>query len=152
MRSDSLHTLPDGLPIPPDDGSCDHLRGMVLPDIVLRSTAGGVVSLASLGRGFTVLYCYPRTGVVGRDPPGGLAAWDSIPGMRGCTPQACSYRDHNDELRRLGARVFGISTQSPEYQLEMATRLHLPFAVLSDERLEFTKASGSRRKPLRESL
>jgi peroxiredoxin len=36
--------------------------------------------------------------------------------------------------------VFGLSTQSNAYQLEMASRLHLPFPVLSDEKLALTKA------------
>jgi peroxiredoxin len=40
----------------------------------------------------------------------------------------------------LGAAVFGLSTQDTEYQREAAERLHLPFALLSDERLEFGAA------------
>jgi peroxiredoxin len=36
--------------------------------------------------------------------------------------------------------VFGLSTQSNEYQTEMASRLHLPFPVLSDEKLMLTQA------------
>src|ERR671921_183109 len=44
------------------------------------------------------------------------------------------------ELGSLGARVFGLSTQDTAYQQEAATRLHLPFPLLSDERLELTTA------------
>jgi peroxiredoxin len=55
-----------------------------------------------------------------------------IPGARGCTPQACDFRDHHHELAARGAEVFGLSTQTTAYQREMAERLHLPFAVLSD--------------------
>jgi peroxiredoxin len=55
-----------------------------------------------------------------------------IPGARGCTPQACDFRNHHRELADLGADVFGLSTQTTEYQREMAERLHLPFEVLSD--------------------
>ena len=33
-----------------------------------------------------------------------------------------------------------MSTQSPAYQHEMATRLHLPFKILSDQERLFTKA------------
>jgi peroxiredoxin len=36
--------------------------------------------------------------------------------------------------------VFGQSTQSNAYQTEMASRLHLPFPVLSDEKLELAHA------------
>jgi peroxiredoxin len=64
-----------------------------------------------------------------------------IPGARGCTPQSCSFRDHFSELQALGiAYLFGLSTQDPEYQLEAARRLHLPFSLLSDEALELTRA------------
>jgi len=62
-----------------------------------------------------------------------------IPGARGCTPQACSYRDHFAELKALGVdHLFGLSTQEPGYQREAAERLHLPFAILSDEHLKLT--------------
>lgn len=66
--------------------------------------------------------------------------WDQIPGARGCTPQSCSFRDHYQELRSLGADVVGLSVQSTEYQQEMADRLHLPFAVLSDVDYQFQQA------------
>ena len=89
--------------------------------------------------GTTVVYCYPLTGRPDRDLPPG---WDDIPGARGCTPQSCVFRDHNAELEELGARVFGLSTQDAAYQREAAERLHLPFLLLSDEKLEFAKALG----------
>lgn len=66
---------------------------------------------------------------------------DQIPGARGCTPQSCAFRDHFGELARLGvAHLYGLSTQDTAYQREAATRLHLPFALLSDEKLALTKA------------
>jgi peroxiredoxin len=89
-------------------------------------------------KGRTVVYVYPRTGVPGVDPPEG---WDQIPGARGCTPQSCSFRDHFAELKRLGvAQLCGLSTQDTAYQREAATRLHLPFPILSDAKLALTKA------------
>jgi peroxiredoxin len=42
----------------------------------------------------------------------------------------------------LGARVFGLSSQDTAYQREAARRLHLPFLLLSDEKLEFARALG----------
>ena len=77
------------------------------------------------------------TGRPGRPLPRG---WDEIPGARGCTPQSCAFRDHHAPLRALGARVFGLSIQSTAYQREAAERLHLPFALLSDEELRFARA------------
>lgn len=140
MRSDDLYSLPADLPVPVDDSACAHLPGLPLPDVALQSTRGREVSLPKVEADWLVIYCYPRTGVPDRDPPGGLTAWDSIPGARGCTPQSCSYRDHYGELRALGAEVFGLSTQDTAYQQEAADRLHLPFELLSDAELRFASA------------
>ncbi len=136
--TENLHELPAGIPPPTDDGACDHLPGMRLPPVALPSTAGERVDLSGLP-GRTVVYCYPRTGRPDEDLPHG---WDGIPGARGCTPQSCAFRDHHAELRALGARVFGLSTQSTQYQREAAGRLHLPFDLLSDEGLAFAGALG----------
>lgn len=135
---DDLQQLPANLPEPTDDGAADHLPGRRLPQVSLASTDGGPVDLSALP-GLTVVYCYPMTGRPDRDLPEG---WDEIPGARGCTPQSCSFRDHHEELGGLGARVFGLSTQGTEYQREAAERLHLPFALLSDEDLNFARALG----------
>jgi peroxiredoxin len=132
-----LGTLPADLPVPVDDGACDHLVGMSVPAIALPSTAGGSVVLAHAGRPRTVVYAYPRTGVPGEPLPEG---WDQIPGARGCTPQSCAFRDHHQQLLEMGAEVYGLSTQTTAFQGEMAARLHLPFAVLSDADLELTRA------------
>jgi peroxiredoxin len=135
-RQDNIYQLPKDLPIPIDDGACNHLPGMQLPSVLLSSTRGRVVDLAKIS-GRTVVYCYPRTGTPDKDPPRG---WNEIPGARGCTPQSCAFRDHYQELRMLGAEVFGLSTQDSDYQKEAVARLHLPFSLLSDEKLIFTKA------------
>jgi len=67
--------------------------------------------------------------------------WDMIPGARGCTPQSCAFRDHHAELAALGVEhLFGLSTQDTSYQIEAANRLHLPFPLLSDARLEMAHA------------
>ncbi len=135
-RSDNLYELPQNIPVPVDDGACDHLPGLRLPSMLLRSTTGRSIDLASLA-GRTVVYCYPRTGRPDQDPPQG---WNEIPGARGCTPQSCAFRDHYRELRALGAQVFGLSTQDTNYQREAVERLHLPFELLSDEQLAFAHA------------
>jgi peroxiredoxin len=132
-RTENPYELPEDLPVPTDDGAADHLPGIQIPSVPLSSTAGETVDLSALS-GRTVVYCYPMTGRPGSDLPSG---WDEIPGARGCTPQSCSFRDHHAELQALGARVFGLSTQDTEYQREATQRLHLPFALLSDEDLAF---------------
>ena len=131
------NTLPPNIPAPQDDGGAAHLTGMTLPDLALPATDGAPVNLSQL-KGRTIVYIYPRTGVPGVDLPQG---WNDIPGARGCTPQSCSFRDHFDELKRLGvAQLYGLSVQNTAYQQEAAQRLHLPFAILSDEKLALTKA------------
>ena len=129
--------LPTDIPAPQDDGAARHLTGMRLPSLALNATDGSQVDLAKLS-GRTVVYIYPRTGVPGQPLPDG---WNQIPGARGCTPQSCGFRDHFGELKRLGvARVFGLSTQDTAYQREAAERLHLPFPIISDERLALARA------------
>ncbi len=130
--------LPAGLPVPVDDGAAVHLQGAIVPDVRLRSTDGRLVSLAHLGTFRTIVYAYPRTGRPGE--PELTADWDSIPGARGCTPEACAFRDHHSELKAAGADVFGLSTQSTADQQELVARLHLPFPILSDEDLVLTRA------------
>ena len=70
-----------------------------------------------------VVYCYPRTGRPDANALGGTERWNAIPGARGCTPQSCGYRDHHPDLELLGARVYGLSTQTTEYQREAVSRL-----------------------------
>jgi len=133
----NLAEIPDDLPVPVDDGACDHLAGLKLPDITLTTTDTQQVKISAL-RERTIIYAYPRTGRP--DQPVFYEGWEAIPGARGCTPQSCGFRDHYNELKSLGAEVFGLSTQSLEFQREAVKRLHLPFAMLSDENLELTNA------------
>jgi len=132
----NLNQLPTDLPAPQDDGASNHLRGMKLPPVSLNSTNGTVVHLGEI-KGRLVIYCYPMTGQPNIALPDG---WDQIPGARGCTPQSCSYRDHYQALKVLGAEVIGLSVQSADYQKEMVDRLHLPFLVVSDADYQFQKA------------
>ena len=126
------------IPAPADDGAAAHLVGMTIPSVSLVATNDSSVTLSALP-GRAVVFAYPRTG-----EPGKIALvddWDMIPGARGCTPQTCAFRDLHAELKAGGAgHVFGLSTQDNDYQAEMASRLHLPFPVLSDEKLALTRA------------
>jgi peroxiredoxin len=126
------------IPAPTDDGAAKHLVGMAIPPVGLLATDDTSVTLSELP-GRTVVFAYPRTG-----EPGKISLvddWDMIPGARGCTPQTCSFRDLFADLKAAGAKhVFGLSTQDNVYQTEMASRLHLPFPVLSDEKLALSCA------------
>jgi peroxiredoxin len=131
--------LPDDLPVPEDDGATDHLRGVAVPALDLAATDGTTVRLDQLP-GISVVFAYPRTGRPGEEPPGGEVGWNAIPGARGCTPEACSFRDERARFQERGARVFGLSTQDTDYQREAVERLHLPYPLLSDADLELTRA------------
>lgn len=140
MRTDNLYQLPADLPVPQDDGAARHLAGAPVPPVALPSTGGGLVRLDDPALSLAVVYCYPRTGRPDAIALGGTEQWNAIPGARGCTPQSCGYRDHHGELRRQGATIYGLSTQTTEYQREAVSRLQLPFALLSDAAGEFSSA------------
>jgi peroxiredoxin len=136
MAAHDIHTVPPDLPAPEDDGAADHLPDMRVPALGLPSTRGGEVRLAELPAR-TVLFCYPRTGRPDQELPPG---WDAIPGARGCTPEACGFRDRHEQFADLGVRLLALSTQDGDYQREMAERLELPFEVLSDADLRLVGA------------
>ena len=120
-----------------DDGGARHLkRGQRMPDLDLPTTAGRSVNFSRLG-GMVIVYCYPWTGRPELpNPPG----WDDIPGAHGSTPEAEGFRDLHAGFRQVGATVYGLSTQSAEYQRELVERLGLPFEIVSDERFALQRA------------
>jgi peroxiredoxin len=121
--------LPPDLPVPEDDGAADHLAGARVPRLELPTTDGRGIDLAEAAQRLLVVFVYPRTGRPGEALPPG---WDDIPGARGCTPQACAYRDHHPEIAARGARILGLSAQTTAYQAEVAERLGLPYPLASD--------------------
>jgi peroxiredoxin len=131
--------LPDDLPVPEDDGAADHLPGAAVPALALPASDGSSVRLGEV-RGRAVVFAYPRTGRPGEPSLGGDAAWDAIPGARGCTPEVCGVRDSIGRFAALGVRVFGLSTQPVADQAEAVERLGLPYPLLSDERRELASA------------
>jgi peroxiredoxin len=133
-----MYTLPEGLPVPEDDGGADHLPGAEVPPLELDSSQGPV-DLAELCAERGVVYVYPRTGRPDRPMPEG---WNEIPGARGCTPQSCEFRDHAGELAGHGARVAGLSAQNLDDQREFAERNRMPFPVLADPELRVRDALG----------
>lgn len=130
-----LMELPKDLPVPLDDGACNHLQGMTLPSISLMTTQDRILDFSQIKKP-TVIFAYPRTGEADKPTPEG---WDLIPGARGCTPQSCGFRDLYKEFQDLGFDVFGLSLQSTEYQKEFVNRMHIPFEIISDEDMKLTR-------------
>ncbi len=132
----NLYQLPDDLPVPVDDGACDHLEGLLLPSLLLKTSSGNSLDLSE-EKGIVVVFFYPMIGSPDSPP---MEDWNDIPGARGCTPQTCSFRDSYQQLTESGARVFGASAQSIEEQSEAAVRLELPFELLNDSSFELTES------------
>ena len=133
---DVIFSIPSDLPIPLDDGACDHLQNAWMPNVSLWSTDDKEINLSDL-LGWNVIFCYPMTGRPGLAIPEG---WVQIPGAAGCTPQVCSYREKHKELSTNRVGIYGISTQTPEVQKEASTRLGLPYPLLSDADHSFSAA------------
>jgi peroxiredoxin/DNA-binding transcriptional MerR regulator len=122
--------LPAGLPTPQDDGAARHLVGCTLPPLTFETTSADSVRLDQVSVGRWVLFLYPLTGEPGVDMPQG---WDQIPGARGCSQEACSFRDNLADMQAAGAeQVVALSSDAAEYQQDLVRRLHIPYRMLSD--------------------
>ncbi len=131
------YALPEDLPIPIDDGACNHLPRTEMPSVSLRSARGRHVNVADVSQGKTVFFFYPETGKPGQPIPKG---WNEIPGARGCTPQSCAFRYHYMNFNQLGFEVIGVSAQSLDEQIEFAGRNNIPYELLNDSDFRLTKA------------
>ncbi len=80
-----------------------------------------------IGTGPIVIYFYPK---------------DDTPG---CTIEACSFRDQYAEFEEYGAKIFGISTDSPADHLEFKRKYNLPYTLLSDPKKEVQQLFGVKR-------
>jgi peroxiredoxin Q/BCP len=95
------------------------------PSFTLPDQTGKSVSLKSLlSKGALVLYFYPK---------------DDTPG---CTKEACGFRDDFGAFEKAGARVVGVSTDSPASHAKFAEKYDLPFTLLADEDKEVVKRYG----------
>ena len=96
LLPDVLRSIPADLPIPLDDGACEHLENRQMSNVSLWSTDDQEINLSLLS-GWNVIFCYPMTGRPGFAIPKG---WVQIPGAAGCTPQVCSYRENHAEKQK----------------------------------------------------
>lgn len=90
--------------------------GTKAPAFTLKDDAGNKVKLSELKGKPVVLYFYPR---------------DDTPG---CTKEACAFRDRYDEMKKLGAQLFGVSADSAESHTKFREKYSLPFPLLVDEK------------------
>jgi len=98
---------------------------MKAPDFKLKDQDGNIKTLTDFNGKWLVLYFYPK---------------DDTPG---CTVEACSLRDANDELIELGARVVGISKDDQNSHLKFKAKHKLNFTLLSDPEAQAIYAYGA---------
>ena len=89
-------------------------EGKKAPTFTLHADDGSKVKLSELKGNPVVLYFYPR---------------DDTPG---CTKEACAFRDRQDEIKALGAQVFGISPDTVESHVKFRNKFSLNFPLLAD--------------------
>ena len=95
------------------------------PDFTLASQSGESVRLYDrLGDRVVVLYFYPRDET------------------RGCTAEACAFRDSHEIFAKAGAEVIGVSSDSRGKHAAFAAHHKLPFTLLSDEAGRIRKSYG----------
>jgi len=133
---ENLGELPNGLPIPENDGACDHILGKMIPTITLPSTKGGSLDVCNVDSRFVVLYFFPMMGILGKSLPVG---WDNIPGARGCTPQNITINEHVDDLLKYSATPIGISTQPIVELSKLSESREFSQTLLSDVNLKFNE-------------
>jgi len=96
------------------------------PDFTLPSQTGENITLSKFfGKKNVVLYFYPKDE------------------SRGCTKQACSFRDNYEVFKELGAEVIGVSSDDIESHKSFAEHHLLPFILLSDKDNEVRKMYGA---------
>ena len=88
--------------------------GSKAPDFTLTADAGSKVKLSALKGQPVVLYFYPK---------------DDTPG---CTKEACTFRDRNKDLQKLGAKVLGVSADSVDSHVAFRDKFKLNFPLLAD--------------------
>jgi peroxiredoxin len=131
--------IPWPWPAPADDCGAAHLApGSPVLDVAMTATSGATISPARLP-GRNILFFYPWTGRPGLpNPPG----WDDIAGAHGSTPELEGVRNLESSFASLDTGVYGVSTQSQDWQLELSVRLGLNFDLLSDAGFVLADALG----------
>jgi thioredoxin-dependent peroxiredoxin len=106
-------------------------EGEPVPDFTLPADDGSKMALSKLRGSPVVLYFYPR---------------DDTPG---CTAEACAFRDRKAELARLGAKIFGISTDDLDSHARFRQKFDLNFPLLADTEHKVAEQYGAWREKVR---
>jgi len=99
-------------------------EGDKAPEFTVATGDGSTVKLSDFKGKHVVLYFYPK---------------DDTPG---CTKEACAFRDNYSALKKKGAVVLGVSTDSVKSHAKFAENFKLPFTLLADEEKAIVNAYG----------
>ena len=102
--------------------------GKKAPAFTLTADDGTKVRLTELKGYPVVLYFYPR---------------DDTPG---CTREACAFRDQKAALKKLGAKVFGVSPDDIESHVKFRKKYKLNFPLLADPNHKVAEKYGAWRE------
>jgi peroxiredoxin Q/BCP len=105
--------------------------GKKAPDFTLPTDDGTKVKLSGLRGQVVVVYFYPR---------------DDTPG---CTREACAFRDRKTELKRLGVKILGVSTDDVESHQKFRDKYDLNFPLLADTQHRVADKYGAWREKTR---
>lgn len=90
--------------------------GDLAPDFTLPSQSGQPVQLSDFrGNRVVVLYFYPKDNT------------------RGCTAEACAFRDSYEVFAEAGAQVIGVSSDTVASHERFAQKHELPFVLVADQ-------------------
>lgn len=95
------------------------------PQFTAASTDGSPIKLADYFGRKLVLYFYPM---------------DDTPG---CTRQACSLRDHDQDIQAKDAAILGVSTQDAASHQRFTEKYGLPFPLIADTDGAVSQAYGA---------
>jgi peroxiredoxin Q/BCP len=98
--------------------------GAKAPDFNTSDQSGKKVGLKDYRGKKVVLYFYPK---------------DDTPG---CTKEACAFRDHFAEFKKLGVEVLGVSVDTEKSHKSFAEKFKLPFTLLADTEKKIVNAYG----------
>jgi thioredoxin-dependent peroxiredoxin len=98
--------------------------GTQAPDFTTTDQDGKKRSLSDFKGKRVILYFYPKDNT------------------SGCTKEACAFRDHFDEFRRLGVEILGVSVDSEKSHQSFVQKHDLPFTLLADTDKRLVEAYG----------
>ncbi|MCF0172175.1 MAG: peroxiredoxin [Bacteroidales bacterium] len=101
------------------------VQGDRIPEVLGIDQNGKEIKASDFRGRKLILYSYPKDNT------------------SGCTAEACSLRDHKDELNALGYEILGVSKDSCASHLKFIDNYNLPFPLIADTGTTLLQALGA---------